>query len=318
METTKLGRTDIDVSRLCIGCWQAAGWATSDSERFIRTVRHALDQGLNVLDTAAAYGAGHSEVLVGKAVAGRRDEVVIATKFSSQSSRPEDIRRELNASLKRLNTDYIDLYQQHWPAKDVPLDDTIGELERLKQAGMIRAVGVSNWMPPQWQQLDDPRRIDCLQPCYNLLFRTIEPNVLPLCRKHGIAVIPYSSLCQGMLTGRFKRVEDIPNDPGDPRRRNRRFRHNGFSQALTVVNVLEHIAAKYDKTPAQTALRWLLDQDGVTAPIVGASDPEQVDANLGAFGWRLDPADHRQLAEVSWPLSAALDPTDTLWILPTD
>ncbi|NOZ21506.1 MAG: aldo/keto reductase [Planctomycetes bacterium] len=298
METTTLGRTGIEVSRLCIGCWQAAGWASSDDERFVKTVQYAIDQGLNFLDTAEGYGRGHSEDLVGKAIAGRRDQVVVATKFSPGASRPEDVRKHLETSLQRLGTDYIDLFQQHWPPPDIPLADTIGEMEKLKEEGKIRAIGVSNWLDPEWEELDDPSRVDCLQPCHNLLWRSIEPKVLPLCIEHNIAVITYSSICQGVLAGRFKKLEDVPDDP---RGSNLRLQPENFEDTLKVVNAVEEIAAKYDKTAAQTALRWLLDQKGITAPIIGASRPEQVDDNLGALGWKLDPEDWRRLSASALP-----------------
>ncbi|MEW6355223.1 MAG: aldo/keto reductase [Planctomycetota bacterium] len=310
METTTLGRAGIKVSRLCIGCWQAAGWASSDDERFVRTVQYAIDQGLNFLDTAEGYGRGHSEDLVGKAIAGRRDKVVLATKFSPNASRPADVRKHLETSLQRLGTDYMDLFQQHWPPPDIPLVDTIGEMERLKEEGKIRVIGVSNWMEPEWEEINDPSRIDCLQPCYNLLWRSVEKNVLPLCIKHNIAVITYSSICQGVLAGRFKKLEDVPNDP---RGKNRRLQPEHFAETMKVVNAVEKVAAKYNKTAAQTALRWLLDQKGVTAPIIGASRPEQVDDNLGALDWKLDPEDWKRLSDISAPLSEGLGPLDTMW-----
>jgi len=311
IETTVLGKTGIRVSRLCIGCWQAAGWSTSDDDRFVRTVRHALDLGLNFLDTAEGYGAGHSESLVAKAIEGRRDEVVVATKFSHNHSRPELLRNTLEEQLRRLKTDYIDVYQQHWPPKDVPLEDTIAELEKLKQEGKIRAIGVSNWMEPEWEEIDDPGRIDTLQPCHSLLWRSIEKNVLPLCRRHNIAVLPYSPLCQGILAGRFRSLDEVPQR--DPRSMNRRLRPDVFPKVLEILDVLEDVARKYGKTMGQTALRWLLDQEGITAPIVGASRPEQVEENIGALGWSLEPEDWKRLSEVSWPLSADLKPHDTLW-----
>ena len=310
MEMTTLGRTGIEVSRLCMGCWQAAGWASSDDERFVATIRHGLDQGLSFLDTAVGYGRGHSEELVGKAVEGRRDRVVIATKFSHPSSRPDDVRRACDEACQRLRTDYIDLFQQHWPPRDIPLADTIGALERLKEEGKIRAIGVSNWMEPEWEEIDDPSRVECLQPNYSLLWRSIETSVLPLCRQHNIAVITYSSICQGILAGRFRDLEDVPQDS---RSHNRRLSPEEFPQVLEVLAVLEEVAAKYGRTMAQTALRWLLDQPGITAPIIGASRPEQVDQNLGALGWSLDPDDWQRLADVSWPLSENLAPHDTLW-----
>ena len=310
MEMTTLGRTGIEVSRICMGCWQAAGWATSDDERFVATIRHGLDQGLNFLDTAVGYGRGHSEELVGKAIAGRREQVVVATKFSPGSSRPDDVAKALEDALGRMKTDYIDLFQQHWPPPDIPLADAIGALERLKEQGKIRAIGVSNWMEPEWSEIDDPARVQCLQPNHSLLWRSIERSVLTLCRRHDIAVITYSSICQGILTGRWRTLDDIP---ADSRSHNRRLSPDDFPQVLEVLSVLEEVAARYDKTMAQTAIRWLLDQPGITAPIVGASRPEQVDQNLGALDWHLDPDDWQRLADVSWPLSADLKPHDTMW-----
>jgi len=309
MERTTIGRTDIEVPRLCVGC-MATGWASDDEARFVATLRHALDLGLTFLDTAPTYGNGRSEELVAEVISECRNKVIIATKFNYTHSYPQTLRRSLEDSLQRLRTDYIDLFQQHWPPPNVPLADTIGELERLKREGKIRAIGASNWMEPEWNELDDPSRIDSLQPAYNLLWRSVEKNVLPLCRRYGIAVLPYSPLCQGALAGRFRRLEDLPNDS---RRSNRRLQPNYFPRLIEVLDVVEHVASKYGKTPSQTALRWLLDQDSVTAVIVGASKPEQLEENLGALNWKLEPADRRWLADVSWPLSADLGPWDTLW-----
>jgi aryl-alcohol dehydrogenase-like predicted oxidoreductase len=276
----------------------------------MKTLRHALEEGFFFLDTAEGYGSGHSEDLVGQVIAHRRDKVVLATKFSPGASRPQDIRAHLEQSLKRLRTDYIDLYQQHWPPRNIPLADTIGELERLKEEGKIRAIGVSNWMEPEWGEIDDPGRVDCLQPNHSLLWRSIEKAVLPLCREHGIGVITYSSLCQGILAGRFKKREDIPKDM---RSHNYRLLPAHFEDTLEVVTAVEEVARKYGKTPAQTALRWLLDQEGITAAIVGASRPEQVDDNRKTLDWKLEREDWEKLSRISAPLSENLGPRDTLW-----
>jgi len=310
MEKTMLGRTGIEVSRICVGCWQGAGWETSDDERFVATVRHALDSGLNFLDSAVGYGNGHSEELVGQAIEGRREQVVVASKFRPNMSKPEDVRKELEESLGRMKTDYIDLWQQHWPPKSPPLADTIGELERLKEEGKIRAIGVSNWMEPEWEEIGDPSRVECLQPNHSLLWRSIENRVLDICKEHHVAIITYSSICQGILAGKFKDLERIPKDS---RQNNRRLTPEDWPEVQKVLQVLEEIAAKYDKTMAQTAIRWLLDQEGITCAIVGASRPDQVDRNLGALGWKLEAEDWQRLADVSWPLSEGLQPYDTLW-----
>jgi aryl-alcohol dehydrogenase-like predicted oxidoreductase len=288
----------------------ATGWAAADEARFVAMLHRALDLGLNFLDSAPAYGNGRSEELLGEAIAGCRHNVIIATKFSHIDSEPQAVRRSLEGSLRRLRTDYIDVFQQHWPSAEIPLADTIGELERLKHEGKIRAIGVSNWTEPEWNELKDPSRIDSLQPAYNLLWRSVEKNVLPLCGRYGIAVLPYSPLCQGALAGRFRRLEDLPSDS---RNSNRRFQPDSFPRVMEVLDAVILVASKYGKTPSQIALRWLLDQKSVTAVIVGASKPEQLEENLGAFNWQLEPADRQRLADVSWPLSAGLEPWDTLW-----
>jgi myo-inositol catabolism protein IolS len=312
VEMSMLGRTGMPVSRLCIGGMQATGLVSSDDARFVSTVRHGLAMGLNFIDTAPAYGDGHSESLISKAIDGYRHQVVIATKFGFHESRPAEIRESLERSLRRLRTDYIDLLQQHWPSPNVRLDDTIGELERLKTEGKIRAIGVSNWMEPEWSELDDPSRVDSLQACHSLLWRSVESWVLPLCREHGIAVLPYSPLCQGALAGRFRSPTDLPAAASDPRRTNRRLQADSLPGVQNVVRVLADVAAKYEKTVAQTALRWLLDQPGITSVVVGSSSVQQMDENVGALDWRLEPIDWQRLAEVTLPLSAELGPLDTL------
>ncbi len=306
METTKIPRTDVEVSRFCVGCWQAHGWSSSDADRFVGTVRHALDRGLNFLDTAPAYGT--SEDLVGKAIKGRRDKVILATKCLAWEL--ADFRKSVETSLKRLGTDYIDLMQQHWPAPGVRPEAALAELERLKGEGKIRLIGVSNWMEPEWAEVKDPSRVNTLQPNHSLLWRSIENEVLPLCREKQIGVLPYSPLCQGVLAGRFRKLEDVP---GDVRKKNKRLQPDAFPKVARILAALEETAGKYRKTMAQTALRWLLDQEGVTSFIAGVSRPEQVDDNLGALSWKLDEADWRKLADLSWPLSADLKPYDTLW-----
>jgi myo-inositol catabolism protein IolS len=310
IETTVLARTGLRVSRLCIGGLQAVG---SDPARFMACVQRGIAMGVNFIDTASAYGDGHSESLIGKAIEGQRDRVVIATKFGFDVSRPADVRLSLERSLRCLRTDYIDVFQQHWPSPDVPLADTIGALEQLKTEGKIRAIGVSNWMEPEWEELGDSSRIDSLQACQSLLWRSIESHVLPLCRKAGIAVLAYSPLCQGILSGRFKALVDLSGMANGSRRDNRRLQPDNLSRLPAIMRVLTDVATNYGRTPAQTALRWLLDQPGITAVIAGSSSVEQMEENLGALGWRLDSDDWRKLSDATLSMSADLGPTDTLW-----
>ena len=309
MEKTSLGCTGIIVTRLCLGTWQAHGWSTSNDALFKRTLAHALDRGITFIDTAPAYGEGHSERLVGEVIATRRDAVILATKFHHTQSRPDQIEAALQASLRNLRTDYIDLYQQHWPPRTPPLAETIGALEGLRERGLIRAIGVSNWMEPEWAEIADPARVDSLQSCYSLVWRSVESTVLPLMRRHSIAVIAYSPLAQGILAGGITPA----NVPPDFRAKNRLLRPEMFARIEPVLAELDAVARSYGKTSAQTALRWLLDVAGVTAVIVGASNPTQVDENLGALDWQLSPADHARLDAVSRSVSSDLLPHDTLW-----
>ncbi len=310
METIDLGRTGINVTRLCLGSWQVSGWASSSDDGFKKTLEYAIERGVNFIDTAEAYGHGHSEELIGQVIKGKRDKLVLATKFWFTDSSPKSMRKALDRSLKRLGTDYIDLYQQHWPPVAPPLEESVDELIKLKKEGKIRAVGVSNWMEPEWSEISDPSKVECLQPCYSLLWRGIEKEVLPLCRKHNIAVIAYSPLCQGLLTGRFKIDTEIPKDW---RKQNRLFSPEILPKALRVVDVLMEIAVRYGKSVSGVALRWLLDQPGVTAVIAGASKPEQVNDNLDALDWTLQKEDHERLSVISQDLLGKIGPHESLW-----
>ena len=165
-------------------------------------------------------------------------------------------------------------------------------------------------MEPEWEEIGDPSRVDSLQPNHSLLWRSIEKKVLPLCIENNIAVITYSSLCQGILTGRFKKPSDAPEDS---RKSNRRFKEDCFPAVQSILEILKEVAAKYDKSMAQTAIRWLLDQEGITCAIVGASRPEQVDENLGAMDWKLEKEDWDRLADATWALSEPLKPHDSIW-----
>jgi len=307
MERIQLGRTGIEVTRVCLGCWQASkSHASFDEQRMIRTVQHAVDRGINFLDTASLYEG--SEKLLGRALEGRRNRVVIATK--SLAFDPSDIRKNVENSLRALKTDRLDLLQQHWPTPNVRPKIALKELEALKREGKIRAIGVSNWMELEWSEIDDPSRVETLQPCYSLLWRSIEPSVLPLCRKYRIAVLPYSPLCQGVLAGKIRTAGDVPPDI---RRRNPRLQADVLPETLEIVGAVEEVAAKHGKKMSQVALRWLLDQEGVTSVIAGASTPEQVDENLGALDWKLDSVDWKRLSDLSWPLSESLKPYDSLF-----
>ena len=310
MEYTRLSKADITISKIAFGGWQASGWESSDDKRFVQVLEAGIERGITLIDTAEAYGKGHSENLIAKAIACKRDKLILASKFSPQNSKPEAIRETLHEILKRLETDYLDIYQQHWPPKEPPLAESIAELEKLKDEGKIRAIGVSNWHEPEWDEFNKPELIDTLQPCYSLLWRNIEPKVLPLCEENKIGVLAYSPLCQGILCGRFSSLDQIPNDP---RKHNVMLREDTLPQVKKVLEALTLVSERNGKTLAQTALRWLLDKAEVSATLVGVSSVSQLDENLGALGWSLSTNDMALLDKASQPLISRFKPHQTLW-----
>lgn len=310
MEMLQLGSAPFEVSRICLGTWQASGWATSSDENFLEVVQTAIDVGVTFIDTAPAYGDGHSERLLGQALRGKRDCVILATKFLHTSSEPKQLRASLEESLSRLKTDYIDLFQQHWPGKDVSLEDTIAELEKLRDEGKIRAIGVSNWEEDEFSRFLQPERIDSFQPCYNLLWRKIEKSLLPLCMESNIGVIAYSPLCQGLLSGKFHELEDIPKDA---RKQNVLRQRELFPHVKVFLETLDAVAKRSQKSMAQTALRWVLDNAGITSVIVGCSSEKHVIEASQIMNWRLPEDDHRLLNVQSKTFRKKTAPFKSLW-----
>lgn len=310
MEYTAFGKTEFQISRLGLGTWQAYGWASSSEDSFLKTVSFALDSGINLIDTAPAYGKGYSERLVGKAISGKRDKVILATKFSPKESEPEKIRKSLEQSLINLKTDYIDLYQHHWPPKSPPLDETLDELFKLKAEGKIRAIGVSNYMEPEFAEVSDLSKLDSLQVCYSLLWRSVENEVLSICKKHEIAVLPYSPLCQGILAGRLKETEELPKDV---RRQNKLLADDKLKETFKIVEKIKEIATRSKTSMAALSLRWLLENPLVTSPIVGASSVEQLKESLSCFDTNVDDETIASLSKLTLDFSRDLKPHDTLW-----
>lgn len=298
MEYTTLGSSDLRVSKVGLGTWQfgteAWGFGADFSERdALAAVEKALELEINLIDTAEVYGEGRSEELVGRAIKGKRDRVVIATKVSGGHLRAQDLIKACEGSLKRLGIETIDLYQIHWPSAYVPLEETMAALERLIDQGKVRYAGVSNFPVPLLKEAQRhfKHKIVANQVRYNLLQRDSEKELLPYCREQGITLIAYSPLAQGLLTGKY----DEQNQPSDRvREGNPLFRGENLRQTLGVVSVLKEIGAAHGKSPAQVALRWLIDREGVVA-IPGAKRPEQVEANAGALGWPLSPEERARL-----------------------
>jgi aryl-alcohol dehydrogenase-like predicted oxidoreductase len=299
----------VPMSRVGLGTWAIGGWmwGGTDERESIRTIHAALDLGINLIDTAPVYGFGRSEEIVGKALAqdGRRNRAVIATKVGLswtnerpfRDSRPQRIIEEVVASLRRLRTDVIDVYQVHWPDSSVPIEDTAEVLARLYRAGKINAIGVSNFRPAEMEIFRSAAPLHTAQPPYNLFERAIEADVLPYCRDKGIAVLAYGSLCRGLLSGRMS--ADTQFDGDDLRRHDPKFRAPRFAQYVQAVEKLDRLAReRFGRRVIHLALRWLLDQPGIGVALWGARRPDQLAPVREVMGWRIDAATMREIDQI--------------------
>jgi aryl-alcohol dehydrogenase-like predicted oxidoreductase len=323
-EYSAIAGTPLRVSPVAIGTWAIGGWmwGGTDEAESVATIRAALDHGINVIDTAPAYGFGRSEELVGKAVAeGRlRNQVVIATKVGLEwkdghvfrnASRGR-IMREVDDSLRRLRTDYIDVYQVHWPDPLVPIEETAAAMQTLFKQGKIRAIGVSNFSVEQMQQFRGVAPLHVLQSPYNLFERGIEADLLPYCRKNNIATFGYGALCRGLLSGRMRSDTAFAGD--DLRRTDPKFQQPRFAQYLSAVQRLDRLAQKrFGEHVIQLAVRWMLDQ-GITTALWGARHPDQLQPVDEVTGWRLDASTE---AEIDGILSETItDPVGPEFMAP--
>jgi aryl-alcohol dehydrogenase-like predicted oxidoreductase len=269
----------------------------ADDERSIATIRRALDIGINFLDTADMYGPFTNEVLVGRAIKGRRDDVVLATKFGNVrsedgaylgiSGRPEYVRQACDASLRRLDVDVIDVYYQHRVDPETPIEDTVGAMAELVAAGKVRYLGLSEAAPTTIRRAHAVHPITALQTEYSLWSREPEQELLPTVRELGIGFVAYSPLGRGFLTGRFKSPDDLAAD--DWRRQNPRFQGENFQKNLDLVSTVEELAQKKGCTPAQLALAWLLSRGPDVVPIPGSTRAERVEENAGAVRVQFTP-----------------------------
>lgn len=308
----KLGRTGIDVSELMLGAWAYGhdaweGRGPVDDSESIATINAALDAGVNWIDTAAGYGAGYSERIVGRAVASRRDEVLLASKCWSD---PDSIRRTIDECLTNMGTDRIDLYQVHYPSSRVPIAETIGAMKEIQEAGKIRFIGISNFSVEQHREALATARIETSQPPFNILWRQPEDDVIPFCIENDISVIPYSPLAQGLLAGRYRSSADVPDDI---RARNKLLAAGTLERCLEVVDRLDEIARAHGKTLAQAAIAWTLAVPGITAPIVGARNRTQLQENLGGLGWRLTDEEFEEISAMGRRVSDTLDFSSNMW-----
>jgi aryl-alcohol dehydrogenase-like predicted oxidoreductase len=308
MRNIVLGRSGLDVSRVAFGTWQLGGdWGSFDEDAAIGAIRHARELGVNIFDTAQAYGFGRSEEMLGKALrselARDRDSLVIATKggINPGSARPRDARRDwlrsgVEASLRTLGVDHIDLYQVHWPDSETPAEETATALQELVDEGKLRHVGVSNYDADQLASFDKTRPVETLQPPYHLFRRDIEDSVLPYTREHNIGVLAYSPLGSGLLTGQLTPDSTFGTD--DWRSRSSAFRGETLRRNLAVVDRLTELASSRGLSIGQLATAWVLAQPGVHVAIVGARSARNIENSLAAADVDLTEADLTEIEKI--------------------
>ena len=313
MEKRKLGGQGLEVSALGLGCMgMSFAYGRRDENESIATLRRALELGVTFFDTAEIYGPFENEILVGKALAGKRDQVVIATKFGFKTvdgkqrpgvdSRPEHVKEVCDASLKRLNTDRIDLFYQHRVDPNVPIEDTVGAMADLVKAGKVRFLGLSEASAKTVRRAHAAHPISALQSEYSLWERNVENEILPACRELGIGFVPYSPLGRGFLTGTAKRAEDYPRD--DFRSRQPRFEGENFDRNMKIVEAVRAIAEEKGAKPGQIALAWLLAQGPDIVPIPGTKRRTYLEENVAAADLQLSTTDLEGL-EAAAPRGAA-------------
>jgi aryl-alcohol dehydrogenase-like predicted oxidoreductase len=300
MEYVEIEGITPKASRVGLGTWAMGGWmwGGTDESRSIDTICTALDRGITLIDTAPVYGQGRSEEIVGKALQrwGHRDRVVLATKVGLEwaadgapfrnASRLR-IEKEFTDSLRRLRTDYVDVYQVHWPDPVVPIAETAEALYRLHRHGHISAIGVSNYSTEQMEVFNQVAPLRVVQPPYNLFEREARERILPYCERHGLVTLTYGALCRGLLSGRMRLDSHFDGD--DLRRTDPKFQPPRYAQYLRAVAALDHFAREhYGKDVLALAVRWVLDQPGVQVALWGARTPEQLDPLGETMGWSLD------------------------------
>ncbi|MBV1837730.1 aldo/keto reductase [Acetobacter estunensis] len=321
-DTIHIAGIDTPVRRVALGTWAIGGWMWGgpDDDNGVRTIHKALDEGINLIDTAPVYGFGHSEEVVGRALAEKPGHrALIATKLGLnwsgegndrkvfRDSRPERIRKEVEDSLRRLRVETIDIEQIHWPDDKTPIDESARVLEKLHKDGKIRALGVSNFSPAQMDIFREVAPIATIQPPLNLFERTIEKDILPYAEKHKAVILAYGALCRGLLTGKMNASTSFPKDDlrsGDPK-----FQKPNFEHYLAAVEDFRKLAEKRGKSVMAFAVRWVLDQGPVIA-LWGARKPSQVENVNDVFGWNLTDEDRRAVDEIlARHVPKPIDPT---------
>jgi aryl-alcohol dehydrogenase-like predicted oxidoreductase len=321
-EFVNIPGTQLKVSRVALGTWAMGGWmwGGTDQRESVATIHAALDQGINLIDTAPVYGFGVSEEIVGAALEGIRDRAVIATKTGLEwrdgkvyrNATPARIMQEVDDSLRRLRTDYIDIYQVHWPDPLVPVEETAEAMRSLYEMGKIRAIGVSNFSVDQMARFRQVAPLHVLQPPYNLFERAIETDILPYSRANDIATLGYGALCRGLLSGRIQPNTTFDGD--DLRRIDPKFQPPRLAQYLQAVRQLDEFAQRrFHRRVIHLAVRWMLDQ-GISVALWGGRHPDQVEAALGVAGWSLTDVERESIEHIV--NTAVVDPIGPEFMAP--
>jgi myo-inositol catabolism protein IolS len=317
METRQLGTSDLQITPIIMGTWQAGKrmWTGIEDEESIKAIRAAYEAGITTIDTAIVYGQGHSEQIIAQALSDVRDKVVYASKVFADHLKYQKVIESCENSLNNLNTDYIDLYQIHWPSGSfnseiVPISETMEALNKLKKQGKIRAIGVSNFSRDQLAEASQYGRIDSLQPPYSLFWRQVEQDAMPYCIKNQISILAYSPLAQGILTGKFGINHQFAE--GDHRAKNKLFQPENYQRVQQALAQLKPIAEQYNCTLAQLALAWLIAQPQTNA-IAGARHGEQVINNAKAAEVTLIPEDINKIDQIGRQVTDFLDNNPVMW-----
>ena len=322
MKYRKMTGTNINASVITLGTWVMGGgtwWGSDhDDKRYIDTIKEAVDAGINVIDTAMGYGGGHSEEVVGKAVKGIRDKVAIASKANADILTPDTARKTVEESLKRLDTDYIDIYYIHWPKPGISVASNMEALEKLREKGLIKYIGVSNFTVKHLDIARTAGTVNVFQPAYSLLWRNIEKELLPYCIENEIGVMTYSSMAMGLLSGKYKRSGSGFED-GDIRKDMVAvFSGELYEKCLDAVEKLTVIAKENGMTMAQAAINWVFSQKGISTAIVGARTPKQLEENLKAVEFELSRVDIKKMRSITQQIYEAVADWDTMYFKKAD
>lgn len=298
MEYRELGTSGVRVSPLVLGCWSMGGdyFGSVEDENSIACIETYLEHGIQTFDTAEIYGMGRAEKVLGQALRGHdRESCTVISKVWPAHYAMEDMEKACDASLERLGTEYLDVYFLHYPPQGMSVGQAMENMERLREKGKIRSIGVSNFSLEQLREAGQSGTVDVIQPCYNLLWRYADRDLLPYCRGQGIGVIPYSTLAQGLLTGRFRK--DTPITGG--RAKAALFQPGIYEQCLEVTKELAAIGEKYGRNAAQICINWLVHNDNLTAPIVGGADRAHALENIRAIEFEMEPEEYGRIDRIS-------------------